>query len=85
MQNRKYLIIIAVLAALFMGAVGIIVGMTMQQKMNASSGNTEVVPAADAVANQPDEQPVNEVENNEGNDDGAESDGQEESPAARNG
>lgn len=81
MQNRKYLIIIAVLAALFMGAVGIIVGMTMQQKMNASSGNTEVVPAADAVANQPDEQPVNEVENNEGNDDGAESDGQEESPA----
>lgn len=78
MQNKKYLIIIAVLAALFMGAVGVIVGMTMQQKMNASSNNTEVVPAADEVANQPEEQQVNVAENDEANGNTAESQGQEE-------
>lgn len=41
MQNKKYLVIIAVLAALLMGAVGVIVGMTVQQKMSAGS-KTEV-------------------------------------------
>lgn len=55
MQNKKYLIIIAVLAALLMGAVGVIAGMTMQQKMNASSDNAktadaELVPSADEAA-----------------------------------
>lgn len=40
MQNKKYLIIIAVLAALLMGAIGVIVGMTMQQKMNTTSTDT---------------------------------------------
>lgn len=43
MQNKKYLIIIAVLAALLMGAIGVIVGMTMQQKMNTTSTDTKQV------------------------------------------
>lgn len=34
MQTKKYWIAIAILAALLMGAIGIIVGMVMQQKMN---------------------------------------------------
>ena len=43
MQNKKYFIIIAVLAALLMGAIGVIVGITMQQKMNASSDEIQIV------------------------------------------
>lgn len=41
MQNKKYLVIIAVLAALLAGAVGVIAGMTMQQKMTASVNTGE--------------------------------------------
>lgn len=76
-NNKKYLIIIAVLAALLTGSIGYIAGMTTQQKMNASS-NTEVVSAAEETEKQPEEQQVNEVR-----DDGTgqkEQEGQEESP-----
>lgn len=47
MQNKKYLVAIAVLAALLMCAIGIIVGMTMQQKIGASSDDAEVVESAE--------------------------------------
>ncbi|MGN0130975.1 MAG: glycoside hydrolase family 5 protein [Lachnospiraceae bacterium] len=58
MQNKKYLVIIAILAALLMGAVGVIAGMTMQQKMSADGGSkesaavdsTEIVNDDDAAA-----------------------------------
>lgn len=81
MQNKKYLIIIAVLAALLMGAVGVIAGMTMQQKMNASSGSTEVVPAAEEIAAQGAGQQVNEIQDDEAKNDRAKEAGQEEDPA----
>lgn len=81
MQNKKYLIIIAVLAALLMGAVGVIAGMTMQQKMNASSGSTEVVPSAEEIAAQGAEQQVNEIQDDEAKNDRAKEAGQEEDPA----
>ena len=76
MQNKKYFIIIAVLAALLMGAIGVIVGITMQQKMNASSDEIQIVQSEDAMAK---EGQVNEVKNDEANNDGTEAEGQEES------
>ena len=65
MQNKKYLVIIAVLAALLMGAVGVIAGMTMQQKMSASSDSREIVPSAEEIAVQPEEQQVEKVQDEE--------------------
>jgi len=49
MQNKKYFIIIAVLAALFMGAVGVIVGMVTQQKMNTTAADSELVQSEEAM------------------------------------
>lgn len=84
-SNKKYLIIIAVLAALLTGSVGVIAGMTMQQKMNVSPGGTEVVASADETAGQPEEKPAAEVENGgsgeAANEDGIEADGKKENPA----
>jgi endoglucanase len=74
MQNKKYLIIIAVLAALLMGAVGVIAGMTMQQKMNVSATQeqtvvTEAQPAAneetDVVSAETEETAAENVESEE--------------------
>lgn len=43
MQNKKYVITIAVLAALLMGAIGVIAGMMMQQKMNRDPASAQTV------------------------------------------
>lgn len=43
MQNKKYMITIAVLAALLMGAIGVIAGMMMQQKMNRDPASAQTV------------------------------------------
>ncbi len=61
MQNKKYFIIIAVLAALFMGAVGVIVGMVTQQKMNTSVADSELVQSAEAME-EADEPEMDETE-----------------------
>lgn len=50
MQNKKYWVIIAVLAALLMGAIGVIAGMTIQQKMGAPVNGAGTAESADAAA-----------------------------------
>lgn len=50
MQNKKYWVIIAVLAALLMGAIGVIAGMTIQQKMGAPVNDAGTAESGDAAA-----------------------------------
>ena len=54
MQNKKYWVIIAVLAALLMGAIGVIAGMTIQQKMGASVNGAGTAESGDAAASDQD-------------------------------
>lgn len=70
MQNKKYLVIIAVLAALLMGAVGIIVGMTMQQKIGTSSKDAGIAESAEATASDQNDGSGEIVDGNAGQDAG---------------
>lgn len=54
MQNKKYWVIIAVLAALLMGAIGVIAGMTIQQKMGAPVNGAGTAESGDAAASDQD-------------------------------
>lgn len=54
MQNKKYWVIIAVLAALLMGAIGVIAGMTIQQKMGVPVNGAGTAESGDAAASDQD-------------------------------